>query len=143
MSTNFPILLETIAKQAYNANAIYMHANGNHLCSWDSLPITVRDVMIAAVEEYAAGNFRHAVNIHSRWYEAMKEAGWNYGETFCNDAKTHPYMLAYDELPTELRIKDALFMQSVMGSFCVADALSLCIRNAVASKFSEVQGETP
>lgn len=136
MSATDPVLLEIIAKQAYQATAIYLHANGHDMCPWDSLPPDVRNVMIVAVEEYVSVNFAHPINIHSRWYTAMKEVGWDYGEVFSNEAKTHPYMIAYDELPAELRTKDALFLQSVMASIDVANTVAGVIHNRVAMAFT-------
>jgi hypothetical protein len=36
-------------------------------------------------------------------------AGWHYGEVKDAEAKTHPCMVAYEELPFEQRVKDHVF----------------------------------
>lgn len=47
---------------------------------------------------------------HENWLKDKIAAGWVYGETKDPEAKTHPCMVQYDELPQEQRLKDAIFV---------------------------------
>ena len=42
--------------------------------------------------------------------------GWTYGTVKDAEAKTHPCLLPYSELPQEQKIKDQLFISVVMAS---------------------------
>lgn len=43
---------------------------------------------------------------HDRWWESKKQQGWVHGPVKDGDAKTHPCMIPYDELPQCERQKD-------------------------------------
>jgi hypothetical protein len=46
---------------------------------------------------------------HNAWLEEKKKDGWIYGEIKDTEAKTHPCMVSFDELPDFQKKKDALF----------------------------------
>ena len=50
---------------------------------------------------------------HNNWMAGKIADGWVYGEVKDPDAKTHPCMLPYSELPEFQRKKDALFLAIV------------------------------
>jgi len=43
---------------------------------------------------------------HDRWTAAKLQAGWRYGPNKDNDAKTHPCLVPYDQLPPDEQDKD-------------------------------------
>ena len=43
---------------------------------------------------------------HDRWMIAKRKEGWRHGPKKDNDAKTHPCLLLYDELPSDEQDKD-------------------------------------
>jgi hypothetical protein len=47
--------------------------------------------------------------LHQNWMEFKSAAGWVYGKKKDPEAKTHPCMVPYDELPQGQRDKDVLF----------------------------------
>ena len=46
---------------------------------------------------------------HENWCDFKARDGWVYGPYKDEDAKTHPCLVAYDELPPAQQIKDSLF----------------------------------
>ncbi len=47
---------------------------------------------------------------HESWLKEKRETGWVYGEVKDPEKKTHHCMVEYDELPTEQKRKDYLFV---------------------------------
>ena len=43
---------------------------------------------------------------HDRWMTAKRQDGWRYGPNKINEAKTHPCLVPFDELPSEEKDKD-------------------------------------
>lgn len=46
---------------------------------------------------------------HDNWLAEKEADGWVYGETKDPEAKTHPCMVPFDQLPPEQQAKDVLF----------------------------------
>lgn len=47
--------------------------------------------------------------LHESWCRYKIEDGWVYGEMKDAEAKTHPCLVPYAELPADQRLKDAVF----------------------------------
>lgn len=47
---------------------------------------------------------------HENWLAEKKADGWVYGEVKDAEAKTHPCMVPFDDLPIEQQLKDHLFV---------------------------------
>lgn len=56
-----------------------------------------------------------AADMHEAWCEFKRAEGWVYGPVKNADAKTHPCLVPYHELPVEQRIKDHLF-SAIVGA---------------------------
>lgn len=54
-------------------------------------------------------------DLHQSWCDFKAADGWVYGEVKDAEAKTHPCLVPYEELPEEQRIKDDLF-KAVVGA---------------------------
>lgn len=52
---------------------------------------------------------------HEAWMADKRAAGWTHGPVKDAEAKTHPCMVPYDQLPPEQRVKDAAFRAVVHG----------------------------
>lgn len=52
---------------------------------------------------------------HDSWLAEKARDGWVHGDTKDPDAKTHPCIVPFDELPLEQQIKDELFRATVLG----------------------------
>lgn len=47
-----------------------------------------------------------AKNVHEVWAETRISQGWSYGEKRDDSLKTHPCLIAYEELPEEEKVYD-------------------------------------
>lgn len=74
---------------------------------WEDAPDWQRDAAIAGIEVAQGG--ASAEELHEAWTERKRAEGWAYGPVKDADAKTHPCLVPYAELPPEQRLKDALF----------------------------------
>ena len=52
---------------------------------------------------------------HENWMRVKETEGWVYGEKKDSEAKTHPCMRPWHELPEAQRIKDIIFRAVVMS----------------------------
>lgn len=103
-----------IAAVAYGMNAAYCAAIGdNSLPPWDEATQEHRDRIVAGVQLHLENPEVTPEQAHERWLAAMTEAGWTYGEAKVIEAKQHPCMLPFDQLPLEQRVKDSLFRAAV------------------------------
>jgi len=64
--------------------------------------------------------------IHQIWLELKHADGWQYGETKDAEAKRHPCMVPYEELPPEQRAKDAVFGAVVRSAFALLECVHVC-----------------
>lgn len=80
--------IEYIAKNVHNANCVYCEAHGDFVDpEWNELSEERRQSRLAE--------------------------GWVYGPVKDPEAKTHPCLVAYDQLPEAQRYKDKLFASNV------------------------------
>ena len=54
--------------------------------------------------------------LHESWCAAKVRDGWIYGDVKDAEARTHPCLVAYDQLPADQRLKDRVF-QAVVQAF--------------------------
>ncbi len=103
-----------IAAVAYGINAAYCAAIGDtSLPPWDQAPQDHRDRVVAGVQMHLDNPDVTPEEAHGRWLAAMTEQGWTFGEVKDGEAKLHPCMLPFDQLPLEQRVKDSLFRAAV------------------------------
>jgi len=101
---------ETIARVCHEANRAWCAEHGDQSQPpWDAAPEWQRTSAIAGVEHALANPDGTPRDSHESWLKHKDADGWTYGPVKDPEAKTHPCMLPYDELPPEQRAKDALF----------------------------------
>lgn len=115
-ATERQFIIKTCAMAAHEVNREYCRGLGDtSQPPWGEAPQWQRDSAIKGAEftidNPDAGD--HAS--HVSWFKEKDAAGWVYGETKDAEAKTHPCMVSYDELPPEQQAKDRLFRTTVLG----------------------------
>lgn len=109
---------EQVAQVAHEANRAYCRVIGdNSQVPWDEAPSWQRESAIHGVEAIREGRTKVPSDSHTSWSAEKLAAGWTYGPVKDAEAKTHPCLVPFEELPKEQQLKDALF-------FAVVTALS-------------------
>lgn len=108
------------AEAAHEANREYCASIGDDTqVAWADAEEWQRESAVAGVWGVIDGNTPE--QSHEGWM-ALKEAeGWVYGEVKDAEAKTHPAMLPYADLPDEQKAKDDIFVATVKASLGIAD----------------------
>lgn len=103
-----------VARVCHEANRAWCEANGDHSqAPWDDAEQWQRDSSVEGVQ--AALDGATAEELHERWCEAKLRDGWTLGAVKDAEAKTHPCLVPYGELPEEQRRKDHLF-HAIVGA---------------------------
>lgn len=106
-------LFTACARAAHEANRAYCIAQGDtSQVPWEHAPTWQRESALAGVE----GVLRRGHgprDSHAHWMAGKIADGWSYGPVKNPDAKEHPCMVPYDDLPEAQRRKDALFVSVV------------------------------
>lgn len=55
--------------------------------------------------------FPSAEAAHDSWWREYERMGWKYGPERDTEAKTHPDMVPFDDLPKSERDKDEIFLR--------------------------------
>lgn len=99
-----------IAAMCHEVNRAYCYAQGDlDQPRWEHAPGWQRRSVIAGVLN-ALCNQVTPEEGHQAWLRQKEAEGWSYGEEKDPEAKTHPCMRPYAELPAEQRQKDVLFL---------------------------------
>lgn len=103
-----------IAMTAQAINAAYCRAMGDDSqVDWDDAPEYQKNSVLAGVDMHLANPEATPENSHESWLAQKVAEGWTYGEEKDAEAKTHPCILPYDELPEFQKAKDHIFRATV------------------------------
>lgn len=98
------------ARIAHQANRAYCQSLGDDSqADWNEAPDWQRESIIAGVKCRLANPEMTNEDGHNAWKDRKVAEGWTHGDVKDADAKTHPCLVPYDELPPEQQAKDALF----------------------------------
>jgi len=105
--------LEAVARVCHEANRAWQIVTGDPVVSpsWDEAPVDQR--MSARDGVQAALRGATPEQLHDEWVRGKLSTGWTFGPVKDAAARTHPCLVAYDELPAEQRTKDRLFLSIV------------------------------
>lgn len=100
--------VEHIAQVCHEANRALQIINGDPVSPlWGDLDEETRNSAIDGVVKSLEG--ATAKEMHENWVKFKVQHGWTYGEAKNDAEKTHPCLVAYEDLPAEQQIKDSLF----------------------------------
>jgi hypothetical protein len=100
---------EQIAWVCHEANRALQGITGDPAPSpaWDDAPEWQRASAIAGVVEALRG--ATSAELHQAWCDLKVAEGWTFGLVKDVEARTHPCLVPYGDLPAEQRVKDELF----------------------------------
>jgi len=99
-----------IAKICHEANKAWCEANNDHSQkSWDDAEDWQRESAIKGVDFKLSNPEAGDDAQHNAWMQDKIDQGWTYGEIKNLEAKTHPCIVPFNELPKFQQKKDALF----------------------------------
>jgi hypothetical protein len=102
--------MNTIARVAHEVNRAYCQALGdNSQATWEDAPEWQRESARDGVAFHVANPGAGPEASHQAWSDAKTADGWQYGEMKDADAKTHPCLVPFDQLPVEQQAKDYIF----------------------------------
>jgi hypothetical protein len=117
-------MIEACARAAHEANRAYcLFMGDSSQTAWDEAPEWQKSSARNGVRGALAGATPE--QSHESWLAEKAAAGWTYGPTKDPDARRHPCMVAYADLPPEQRAKDDLFV-------CVVRAMASAARGGGA-----------
>jgi hypothetical protein len=100
--------IEQIARVCHEANRAWCEATGDtSQVPYDQASDWQRESALEGVQKALDGATPE--QLHATWSAAKERDGWVYGPTKDAEAKTHPCLVEYDELPEDQRLKDSLF----------------------------------
>lgn len=101
---------EQIARICHEANKAYCEALGDYShAPWSYSDPGLRASVENGVHVYLGNPKTTPEESHTNWVEFKRSQGWTLGKFKDLDSKKHPCMVAFDDLPPEQQIKDALF----------------------------------
>lgn len=102
---------EQIAEVAHETNRAYCHVIGdNSQIPWDGAPEWQKNSAINGVQFHLDSPEAGPSGSHESWLKEKEADGWKYGEVKDVDKKEHPCFVPYEELPSDQKVKDALFV---------------------------------
>ncbi|MEO0981206.1 MAG: RyR domain-containing protein [Pseudomonadota bacterium] len=108
--------ITAISRVVHDAIRAWSVANGQPLLpEWDEAPDWMRDSTAESVEFTIANPSAPPSAQHDQWMRQKERDGWRHGAEKDPEAKTHPMMVPYEELPTMERRKDALLKAVVIA----------------------------
>lgn len=106
--------IKAIAMVCHEANRAWCKRNGDFSQpNWLDAPQWQRNSVIEGVQHAVAHPDATPEDSHNNWMALKMAEGWVYGPTKDTDAKTHPCIVPFDELPEWQQKNDALFLAIV------------------------------
>lgn len=101
--------LDRIARVCHEVNRAYCQALGDHSQpAWEDAPAWQRESARMGVDLHSSGDFGPEAS-HISWMREKLATGWVYGPVKDPEAKQHPCIVPFDQLPTDQQAKDFIF----------------------------------
>lgn len=106
-----------LARTCHEANRAWCaYLGDDSQLPWDEAPQWQRDSAVNGVRFVVANPEAGPSASHDSWLSEKVADGWVYGEVKDPEAKTHPCIVAFDELSPEQQFKDILFRTIVLAT---------------------------
>ena len=100
---------EQIAKVCHEVNRAYCEALGDHSQpAWEDAPQWQKDSAMLGVKLHTDTDAGPEAS-HESWMAQKLADGWVHGDKKDPEAKTHPCITSFDQLPVEQQAKDFIF----------------------------------
>jgi len=101
---------EEIARVAHEVNRAYCQSLGDaSQPAWEDAPEWQRASARTGVDLHLDDPNAGPATSHASWMHEKVEDGWVYGPTKDPEAKKHPCLVDFDDLPREQQAKDFIF----------------------------------
>lgn len=109
--------VDALAMAAHEVNRAYCAALGDKSqLSWSEAPEWQRSSARDGVRFVLANPDAPVSATHDAWSEAKIADGWSWGVAKDPEAKTHPCLVAFDQLPPAQQAKDYIFRAVVLNA---------------------------
>lgn len=106
--------VENIAGVCHEANRAYCETIGDHThMAWEAAPGWQIDSAINGVQFHLDNPSAGPSDAHENWLKEKRATGWVCGGEKDAEKKTHPCIVAYDQLPKAQQAKDVIFASIV------------------------------
>ena len=103
--------VEQIARVAHQTNKAFCESIGdNTQPNWEDAPDWQKTSAINGVKFHIVHPGSPPSASHDNWLKEKTEEGWKYGKVKDPEKKEHPCFVPYEDLPTEQKVKDSLFI---------------------------------
>lgn len=100
---------EQIARVCHEVNRAYCQALGDHSQpAWEDAPQWQKDSAMLGVKLHTDKDVGPEAS-HESWMAQKRAEGWVNGPKKDPEAKTHPCIISFDQLPREQQAKDFIF----------------------------------
>ena len=107
-------IIADIAKTCHEINRQFCLGLRDHSqTDWYNAPAWQRESAIDGVLYHIENPNSTPQDSHINWMVVKIEDGWQYGETKCSIAKTHPCLVPFEQLSLAQQTKDILFHSTV------------------------------
>jgi hypothetical protein len=108
---------EEIARVCHEANRAATRIIGDVPVQpeWDAAPEDMKISSIRGVARVLSDPKITSAQLHWEWAREKKQDGWSWGPERDPVKKTHPALIAYEELPEAVKKKDALFRAIIIA----------------------------
>ncbi len=110
--------VEFVARICHEANRAYCQAMGDtSQLPWDEAPEWQRKSACDGVIFHCDNPGAGPEASHENWRKCKAADGWQYGLLKDQDARTHPCMVPFGQLPVEQQAKDYIFRAIVHAMY--------------------------
>lgn len=108
-----PAMVEACARAAHEVNRAYCQALGDHSQpAWADAPEWQKNSARMGAELHLTQDAGPEAS-HQSWMKQKLDEGWVYGTEKDPEKKTHPCLVAFEDLPVAQQAKDFIFRATI------------------------------